>query len=375
MDIMKKVLAVFMSVVMAAFGLVGIVGNVSDDYTEGKYKNVILMIGDGMGFNTLDATEEITGESLTMKTMPVQLKSDIDSFIIPYTDSAAGGTALSTGMRVWINSVAVFPFAPGGINNMNVPISLGELVKANGKATGVVTTDKTSGATPSAFSAHATARSMEKDISADQLKNGFDLIWGAESESINAENTKANGWTYVTNEDELMALEEGDRSFAQFNFDDLKNTTNNHNTPTIEEMTNKAIDLLSADEDGFFLMVEGACIDKHAHNNEMENVNLATLEFDKAVKAALDFAEKDGETLVVVTADHSTGGIVYDEKAGEWKFTHGTHDFWDVPVFVSAEDAGFVSDIEIKNRQIPAQIARVMGYGEEQFPASILSLE
>ena len=155
-----------------------------------------------------------------------------------------------------------------------------------------------------------------------------------------------------------MALEEGSRSFAQFNFDDLKYTTNNYNTPTVEEMTNKAIDLLSADEDGFFLMVEGACIDKHAHNNEMENVNLATLEFDKAVKAALDFAKADGETLVVVTADHSTGGIVYDEDAGEWKFTHDTHDMWDVPVFVSADDAGFTSDIEIKNRQIPVQIAR-----------------
>ena len=375
MNIIKKVLAVFMSVVMAVFGIAGIVGNVSDDYTEGKYKNVILMIGDGMGFNTLQATEEITGAALTMKTMPVQLKSDIDSFVIPYTDSAAGGTALATGMRVWINSVAVFPFNPVINSAFNTPLSLGELVKAIGKATGVVTTDQTSGATPSAFSAHALARNMEEEISADQLKNGFDLIWGAESESINAENTKANGWTYVTNEDELMALEEGSRSFAQFNFDDLKYTTNKYNTPTIEEMTNKAIDLLSADEDGFFLMVEGACIDKHAHNNEMENVNLATLEFDKAVKAALDFAEEDGETLVVVTADHSTGGIVYDEKAGEWTFSHGTHDFWDVPVFVSAEDAGFVSDIEIKNRQIPVQIARVMGYGEESFPASSLSLE
>lgn len=375
MEIIKKVLAVFMATVMSVFSLAGITGNVSDDYTEGKYKNVILMIGDGMGFNTLAATQDITGVELTMNSMPVQLKSDPDSFLIPYTDSAAGGTALATGMRVWINSVGVFPFDPVGSNNLNVPISLCELAKANGKATGVVTTDKTSGATPGSFSAHALSRSMEEEISADQLKNGYDLIWGAESESINKENTAANGWTYVSDEDELMALEVGSRSFAQFNFDDFKYCTNNHNTPTIEEMTNKAINLLSADEDGFFLMIEGACIDKNAHDNYMDGVTTSAVEFDKAVKAALDFAEKDGETLVVITADHSTGGIVYDEKAGEWKFSHGTHDFWDVPVFVSATDAGFTSGTEIKNRQIPVQLARVMGYGEDQFPASILSIE
>ena len=118
-----------------------------------------------------------------------------------------------------------------------------------------------------------------------------------------------------------MALEAGSRSFAQFSFDDLKYVKNNHNTPTIEEMTTKAIELLDADEDGFFLMVEGACIDKHSHSNDLENATLSAVEFDKAVAAALEFAEKDGETLVVVTADHATGGIVYNEESGEYEYT------------------------------------------------------
>lgn len=375
MEFIRKIIAVGMSFLFAVCGLLGITGNVSDDYTEGKYKNVILMIGDGMGDNTLAATEKLRDVELTMKKMPVYLHSDIDSFLIPATDSAAGGTALATGTRVWINSVAVYPFAPFSIEDMNVPVTLCELAKMNGKATGVVTTDKTSGATPSSFSAHTFSRNEEGAISADQLKNGFDIMWGAKSESINYENVTAHGWTYVNNEDDLMALEAGSRSFAQFSADDLKYVKNNHNTPTIEEMTTKAIELLDADEDGFFLMVEGACIDKHSHSNDMENATLSTVEFDKAIAAALDFAEKDGETLVVVTADHATGGIVCDKKTGEFKYTHDTHDIYDVPVFVSATDAGFESGKEVKNRQIAVQIARVMGYGEDKFPASSVSIE
>lgn len=375
MDILKKIIAAFMAIAMSVFNLIGFTGNVSDDYTEGKYKNVILLIGDGMGFNTVKATEDLTGVDLVMNDMPVQLSSDIDSFIIPYTDSAAGGTALSTGMRVWINSLGVFPFDPLSADDVNVPLNLGELVKADGKATGVVTTDKTSGATPSAFSAHTFARGNEAQIADDQLVSGFDLIWGGDTESITKENTEANGWTYIDNEKDMKALKAGSRSFAQFNYDDLYNCTDEYDTPSIEEMTVKAIDLLSEDKDGFFLMVEGACIDKNAHNNIMDGVTKCTVEFDKAVAAALEFAEEDGETLVVVTADHGTGGIKYNEKTDEYYFTSGQHDFDDVPVYVSAEDAGFTSDIEIKNREIPVQIARVMGYGADEFPASSANIK
>ncbi len=370
MIIIKKLVSIMTAFVLMLYGFAGISSNVSDDYAEGKYKNVILMIGDGMSFNNLEATKAVRGVKLAMETMPVKTNSDINSFALPYTDSAAGGTALSSGIRVWANSLAVFPINPV-ITSLtdNVPVTIAELAKANGKATGVVTTDKTSGATPSAFSSHALARTMEKDISKDQLKTGFDLIWGAATESINEENTAENGWTYIDTETDMMALEAGSRSFAQFDFDDLKYVTNENDTPTIEEMTEKAIDLLSVDEDGFFLMVEGACIDKHAHDNDMENMTLSAAEFDKAVAAALAFAERDGETLVVVTADHGTGGMKYNAEKDEYYFTSGSHDLDNVPVFVSAEDAGFTTGSEVENRQIPVQLARVLGYGKDMFPA------
>ncbi len=368
-NIIKKLVAGAMVVVMAIYGFIGLSSNVSDDYTEGKYKNVILMIGDGMGDNTLEATKALRGVELNMETMPVRGHSDIDSFLIPATDSAAGGTALATGIRVWVNSVAVFPFYPISLKDGNVPITLCELAKENGMAAGVVTTDKTSGATPSDFSAHVCDRGMEEEICADQLVSGIDLIWGGKTDSINKENTAANGYTYISTETELNALTAGSKSFAQFNSDDLKHVKNENDTPSIEEMTKKAIEILSADEDGFFLMVEGACIDKFSHSNIMDGCTLSTVEFDKAIGAALDFAKADGETLVVVTADHETGGIKYDAEKDEYYYTSDTHTLVDVPLFVSAEDAGFKNGEEVKNREVGVQIARVLGFGKDQFPA------
>ncbi len=368
-DIIKKLIAGAVVIIMSLYGVLGMSSNVSDNYTEGKYKNVILMIGDGMGDNTIEATKALRGhKTLAMEETPVKCYSDIDSYLIPATDSAAGGTALSSGIRVWFKSLAVYPFVPINVDDTPVPLTLNELVMTRGMASGIVTTDKTSGATPASFSAHVYNREMEDEISADQLVSDIDLIWGAKAGGISKENTASNGYTYISNEDEMDALKAGSKSFGQFNYNDLSRVKNDHNTPTLEEMTTKAIEILDADKDGFFLMVEGACIDKHAHSNDMANVTLSTEEFAKAVAAALDFAEKDGETLVVITADHATGGIKPDKNGG-WKFTHGTHDMYDVPVYVSAKDAGFSNGDNVKNREIAVQIARVLGFGKDEFPA------
>ncbi|MDD6145493.1 MAG: alkaline phosphatase [Oscillospiraceae bacterium] len=371
MIVFKKILAVSVALIMSLYAMIGAYSPVSEDYTQGKYKNVILMIGDGMGDNTIAATKAQKNVDLTMETMPVRGHSDTNSFLLTYTDSAAGGTALATGMRVICNTVAVFPFAFAVSipNDSAVPITLCELAKANGKAAGVVTTDKTSGATPSDFSAHTISRKNEKGISCDQLRSGLDLIWGGATDSINSKNTACHGFTYIDSRADMLALESGSRSFAQFDADDLKYMTDNSDTPTIEEMTVKAIDLLDDDEDGFFLMVEGACIDKFSHDNDFDGATSSLVEFDKAIAAALRYAEADGETLVVVTADHETGGIKYDACKDVYYYTSTGHTTADVPLFVSATDAGFTQDETVKNREIGVQIARVMGYGEDKFPA------
>ncbi len=327
------------------------------------------MIGDGMGVNTVSATKDTRGVELNLDKMPVYGRSDTRSFIFDYTDSAAGGSALSCGVRIWANSVAIFPFYPFSLTKQKVPVSLTELAKANGKSAGVVTTDKTSGATPASFSAHAIARKLEKTISAQQLESDLDLIWGCESASISKEKCEKNGFTFVQTATQLEALESSSRSFAQFDFDEMKNCTGKKDTPSIEQMTKKAIDLLDDNENGFFLMVEGACIDKFSHKNNLEGATMNLVEFDKAVGYAMDYAAKDGDTLVVVTADHETGGIKYNGVTGEYYYTSKGHTTADVPLYVSAKDAGFTDGAIVENRQISVQIARVMGYGKDQFPA------
>ncbi len=367
MTAFRKIISFSIAVFLSLYCAIGLGNNVSDDYRE--YKNVILMIGDGMGENTLAVTRQKYNTTLAMDTMPVHGNSDTRSFILDYTDSAAGGSALSCGIRIWANSVARFPFYPFAPADEKVPITLAELAKNNGKAAGVVTTDKTSGATPASFSSHALSRKFEKDISGDQLKSGLDLIWGGKSDSINAENTAENGFTYVSTATDLMKLEAGSRSFAQFDTHDLKYCTSEYDTPSIAQMMTKAIELLNSDEDGFFLMVEGACIDKFSHANEFDGATMSVMAFDEAVKAALDFAEADGNTLVVITADHETGGIKYDADKDEYYYTKTGHSTADVPLFVSASDAGFKDGEVVENRQISVQIARVLGYNEKQFPA------
>lgn len=364
---LKKLVTASMALFFSLYCMIGLGNNVSNDYKE--YKNVILMIGDGMGVNTVEATKATRGVSLNLERMPVCGRSDTRSFILDYTDSAAGGSALACGVRIWANSVALFPFYPFTLTGENVPVSLTELAKANGKSAGVVTTDKTSGATPSAFSAHALGRQLEMPISNQQLRSNLDLIWGCSSKSITKEKCEKNGFTFVQTATEMEALESKSRSFAQFDAEEMKFCTGEKDTPSIEQMTKKAIDLLDDNENGFFLMVEGACIDKFSHKNNLEMATLNVVEFDKAVGYALDYAEKDGDTLVVVTADHETGGIKYNGVTDEYYYTTENHTTADVPYYVSAKDAGFTNKDVVENRQISVQIARVMGFGKDRFPA------
>jgi alkaline phosphatase len=369
LTIIKSAISTFTAIILIFCNICGFTGYKGTGHeSERTYKNVILMIGDGMGFNTIAATKALRQVSISMESMPVQCESKTRSITNKITDSAAGGTALACGIRTYNSAIATYLFAPLG-NFYNVPKSLTELAKENGKAAGVVTTDKTSGATPSTFSAHSLTRGDELDISLDQMTSDLDLIWGASSKSVTKFGCEINGFDLITTADEMNALQPGTRSFAQFDFDAFKNVNNDNGTPYLKDMTSKAIELLSSDEDGFFLMVEGAQIDKFSHGNNFDGSTAQTVEFSKAVQAALDFAAKDGNTLVVVTADHETGGITYNEATGEYYYTTGNHTGVNVPVFVSADDAGFVNGEAYKNCEVSTQIARAMGYDSTQFPA------
>lgn len=366
--IIKKVISGVSALLILLLNLGGFTGEKATGHEDYRtYKNVILMIGDGMGFNTVEAAKKYKNASISMETMPVLCQSETRSFTSKVTDSAAGGTALATGIRTYNGAIGVYPFAPLA-NFFNVPKSLCQLAKDNGKAAGVVTTDDTSGATPAAFSANSFVRAFEPDISFDQMRSGYDLIWGSKSNSVSEKVCNYYGFDYISTLTEMNALTPGTRSFGQFDYGAFSGVNHDNDTPYLSEMTAKAIDLLSADEDGFFLMVEAAHIDKYSHKNEMDGATAQVVEFSNAVQAALDFAKKDGNTLVVVTADHETGGITLDEQTGEFYYTNGGHTGVNVPVYVSASDAGFVTGEAYKNCEISAQLARVMGYDKEQFP-------
>ena len=365
----KSIISLFTAIMLFVFSLCGFYGTEGTKNEYRTYKNVILMIGDGMGFNTVEATKNLHNiNSLPMESFPVHSQSKTRSASSEITDSAAGATALSCGVRTYNNAVGVYMFAPFA-KKFNTPKSLTELAKENGKSTGVVTTDKTSGATPASFSAHSFIRQYEPDISIDQMRSDLDLIWGSKSTSVTKLGCSLNGFSYITTATQMNELKPGTRSFAQFNMDHFANVSNEDDNPYLVDMTKKAISLLSSNENGFFLMVEAAHIDKFSHKNIIEGSTAQVIEFNKAIQAAYDFAKQDGDTLVLVTADHETGGITYNAETNEYYYTTKSHTGVNVPVYVSATDAGFITGEAYDNYQISIQLARVMGYDKSQYPA------
>ena len=342
----------------------------SSKYFDENIENVIFLIGDGMGYNHLEKTKLERNIELTLDTFVIQGSSRTRSITNKVTDSAAGGTALACGIRTYNSGVGVYLLDP--LDVFSHPMNITEICRDNNMLTGVITTDETSGATPSAFSAHAYDRYESEDITEDQFKSDINLIWGTENGVATKEMAEEYGYNYVTTYNEMMALEEGSKSFAQFTNNLWGTTASDENTPTLSQMTEKAIDLLDDSENGFFLMVEGAHIDKHSHNNESENMTEAMTEFDKAIKIALDYAKEDGNTLVVVTADHETGAITLNDN-GEYEFTSGSHSEANVPLRVYGSEKLIKNGETVNNYEIPIRIAYVLGFTDEQFPISMVA--
>ena len=343
-----------------------------------EYKNVIIMIGDGMGENHLKLAEQY-GHKLFMNTnydLRGQSRTSSASHIT--TDSAAGGTALAVGKRVINQTVGVLAYDPFG--QLTLPISITEAAARRGMKTGVITTDNTTGATPADFTVHVLYRKQYEKIGRQQLESEFDLIWGAKESSVTREAAEAHGWTYVTNRDEMLALTPDSRSYAQFSGQFWRPTVpSNSNAPSLAEMTEKAIDLLNVGNKGFFLMVEGAHIDKNSHTSDgflnwdydskRESTVEAVVGFDNAIRAAVEFARKDGHTVVLVTADHETGNLFADLD-GVIRFHYNEHTAKNVPVFVYGNDDIFKGGRAVDNYTIPGRLTKLLGWSKEEFPAT-----
>ena len=337
-------------------------------YFDDNIKNVIYLIGDGMGFNHLEKTKLERETTLVMDTFEIQGSSMTRSFNSRVTDSAAGGTALSTGIRTANSAVGVYNIDKKA--RYSYPKNITELCMERGMLTGVVTTDTTTGATPSAFSAHESDRNNTAELTADQFASGINLIWGHSNGVATKSEAEAAGYEYIATYDEMMALEEGSYSYAQFTSQmwPLENTA--PQTPTLEQMSMRAIDILDDTDEGFFLMIEGAHIDKKSHDNLSDEMTEALKAFDNTIEAVLEYAKADGETLVIVTADHETGAITL--KNGEYKFKSGDHSAADVPVLVYGSDKLIANGEKLNNYEIPIRIAYILGFDEKNFPVAVI---
>lgn len=340
----------------------------SAEYFDDGIKNVIYLIGDGMGFNHLEKTKKERNTKLVMDEFEIKGSSMTRSFDNKVTDSAAGGTALATGIRTDNSAVGVYPYDKEP--KYSYPKNIRELCAERGMLTGVITTDETTGATPSAFSAHSSDRYNTEDITNDQFTSSADIIWGHSNAVATKSEAEANGYTYIATYDEMMALPEGSRSYAQFTSQMWTLEQTAPQTPNLEQMAMRAIDILDDTDEGFFLMIEGAHIDKKSHNNLSDEMTEALKEFDNTIEAVLEYAKADGETLVVVTADHETGAITLD--GDEYKFTSGDHSNADVPLLVYGTDKLIENGEKVNNYEIPVRIAYILGFTEEEFPAAVI---
>ena len=371
-SIWLEITSLLMSIILSFGTTVGVFvpskTSVAEDYYDSGIKNVIYLIGDGMGLNHLEKTKDDCGVTLTMDTFDIRGSSHTRSYSDSVTDSAAGGTALATGERTYNGAIGVYFF--DGLAQFSYPKNITELMAESGKMTGVITTDETSGATPAAFSAHSSDRGNTEDITNDQLTSDIDIIWGKANGLSPRKQAEENGYTYVTNYNDMMALPEGSRSFAQFGSEMWKLEQADDRTPNLEQMTKKAIDILDDTDEGFFLMVEGAHIDKHSHSNKDAEMAEAVREFDKTIKYVLEYAKADGETLVVITADHETGAIIMGDN-GKYIFTSGSHSDTDVPVLVYGSEKVLKKGEVVNNYEIPIRIAYCLGFQEDQFPYEV----
>ena len=301
-----------------------------------KIKNVILMIGDGMSLmHVYSAWTANRGKLFLDNAQTVGLsKTYCNDRLI--TDSGAGGTAIATGQKTNYHYV--------GVDTLGQPLeSLIDLAAKKGKATGVAVTCRLWDATPADFCCHNTDRDAEAEIIADYVNCNADYVFGGGAELFQNrkdgrnifEELRQKGFQTPSTWEEVAAIKKG-KVFA---------VPYPHDTPLPAERGDllaraslKGIELLDQNKNGFFMMIEGSQLDDYGHFNDLDLLMQEVHDFDRTIGAIYEWAAKDGETLVVVTADHETGGLTLvdgDLKEGKivCKFSTGGHSGVMVPVY------------------------------------------
>ncbi len=280
-----------------------------------KPLNIIIMIGDGMGLSQMSSAFFYGDKDPNFARFPIVGLSRTSSSSDKITDSAAGATALSAGKKTYNGAI--------GLDAKKKEVeTLLEYFAKQGKKTGLVATSSITHATPASFYAHEKSRKSEKSIAKQLLDAPVDFFAGGGQKFFNIGEGKNDLVAQLVAKGFYINTEELDKKLPESDSGKYGYLLANNGMPKITEgrgdfLTNASklgIEALKDNEKGFFMMIEGSQIDWGGHANNATYVITETLDFDKAVGAVLDFAEKDGNTLVIVTADHETGGFTLKAK-------------------------------------------------------------
>lgn len=276
--------------------------------------NVIFLVGDGMGLSQLSSAYFYGEQEPNFSRFPVVGLSKTKSGSHKITDSAAGATAFSTGEKTYNGAI--------GVNmDTNAVSTITEDLADQGWKIGLIATSSITHATPASFYAHVPSRIMQQEIAKELVYSQVDFIAGGgygwfnnRTDSINyLDSLTARGYFVDTNS-VLTPSSTPQQKLAFLLAPDGLPAKHLGRDDFLTQATQRAIDFFDSKKESFFLLVEGSQIDWGGHANSGQYVTQEVLDFDKAVGVALDYAKEQGNTLVVVTADHETGGFT---MAGE----------------------------------------------------------
>jgi len=280
------------------------------DY-EIPVRNVILIIGDGMGEEQVKAAGYyLSGApgSLSFESFPYRTEMTTHSASSSVTDSAAAATAMATGRKV--NNGVLSLELPGSGESL---MTLLEIARDEGKSTGLVSTTSMTHATPAAFGAHAASRDFKDSIAEDYLGSSRpNVLFGGGGNGMTVREAEAAGYLVCETLEELSVLDSDAGAYfsGQFGVDHLPYQYDGAgNLPELSDMALRALDILEEDPDGFFLMIEAGRIDHAGHSNDLVRNIFEVLELSDTVEQVLDWADGQEDTLIIVTADHETGGL------------------------------------------------------------------
>lgn len=343
---MKKILvAAFLLFNFTLFAVPGRISTdsliVSADLTAKLPKNIVLMIGDGMGLTQISAGLYSNGNRLQLERFPVIGLHKSYAYDDLVTDSASGATAFACGVKTYNAAI--------GVDKDTVPVAtIAEILKKQGYKTGIVATCSMSHATPASFFAHVASRKMYEEIAAFLPESELDIFIGGGKKYLEKRT--------VDNRNIIAELEQKGYKVADFAVADLNQvsgkTGNKYGFFTADEEPVSKLEgrdyfmpavetafrfLNESTDEGFFLMVESSQIDWGGHANNSDYIISEMIEFDQVIGKVLDWAKEDGETLVIVTADHETGGYAINPGSTMEKivpaFTTGSHTAALIPVF------------------------------------------